>query len=82
MLAIRSLGYNAIAFTGGERTIPKLFLGMFKGKEVYVAYDNDETGVNGGQSLALALAKAGANAYILNHHHTDTYLKDIKGGDM
>lgn len=55
MLIARSLGFNAITFTGGELTKPSLFLPMFINKDVYIIYDNDPAGKQGARNVAIAL---------------------------
>jgi len=46
---------NAITITGGEGSIPDLFLEDFRNRYVYIIYDNDETGKTGALNVALAL---------------------------
>lgn len=55
MAIARSLGFNAITITGGERKIPHLFLSQFKDRRVYIVYDNDSTGREGARQLAMHL---------------------------
>lgn len=57
MIKARTMGFNAISFTGGEQNIPKMFLNMFKNKRVYIIYDNDEPGKNGSKKLAAQIKK-------------------------
>jgi len=82
MLVARSLGLNAITFTGGEATLPKNYLTLFKGKKVYIMYDNDDTGKAGGQKFAYHLAKNGAIVKNVIGHHLDTNINHIKGTDL
>lgn len=51
MLIARSRGFNSICFTGGCKAHP-LMSKYFEGKEVYIAYDNDEAGKEGAAYLA------------------------------
>ena len=69
MLLARSVGYNAITVTGGERAVPKYFKSYFKGKDIFIVYDNDDTGKAGARNVAYFLKEAGANAYICEDHH-------------
>lgn len=62
----RKYGYNAITSTFGEGSFPKLFLGLFKGKKVYVVYDCDKAGKKGGLTVAFLLKEAGADVYIVD----------------
>jgi hypothetical protein len=62
----RRLGLNALTSTGGEGTFPAVFLGLFKGKTVYIAYDCDEAGRKGALTVAFKLKEAGANVYIVD----------------
>src|SRR5690606_22859699 len=55
MAIARSLGFNAITITGGERKVPHLFLSQFKDRRVYIVYDNDSTGKEGARQLAMHL---------------------------
>lgn len=83
MLAMRSLGYNAISITGGEGTIPKLFGDWFIDREVVVCYDNDKTGIDAGIKLSAWLLKNNAKTvYNFTQHHTDENISHIKGTDM
>ena len=68
MALARSLGYNAITFTGGEGCIPKLFKKSFEGKTVYICYDNDDAGIDGAKSTAKWLKDCGATPYIITGH--------------
>lgn len=79
MAITRANGFNAITFTGGEMSFPKLFKYSFKGRHVYIAYDNDATGIDGALRAAYALKEAGAIPHVVDGHHkvcTD------KGGDL
>lgn len=69
MAIARAKGFNAITFTGGEMSFPKLFKHSFKGKTVYIAYDNDDTGRKGAAKAAFHLREAGATPYIVTGHY-------------
>ena len=69
MAVARSHGFNAYTLTGGEMSIPHTFGYAFRGKRVYVLYDNDKTGLEGAGKLALYLNKQGAIPYIVTGHH-------------
>lgn len=69
MAIARAKGFNAITFTGGENAFPALFKGSFKGKEIYILYDNDEAGKEGAVFVATKLKEAGATPYIVTGHH-------------
>lgn len=47
--------FNAIAITGGEGEIPSLFLNDFRGRTVFIVFDNDDTGKRGAQKVASAI---------------------------
>jgi len=78
MLIARTMGFNAISFTGGEANTPELFLNMFKNRNVYIVYDNDETGRYGASNLALTLKKYAKEIHIVDISKTCTE----KGGDV
>jgi DNA primase len=79
MALARSLGYNAITFTGGEQAFPRLFKASFRGKKVYIAYDNDEAGKTGARKVAALLKDAGAIPFVIEGHHL---VCTEKGGDF
>lgn len=83
MIAMRSLGYNAICITGGANKLPELFANWFEDKTVIVAYDNDDAGKKGALKLCAFLKKCKAEkVYNFTAHHTDKTLGAIKGADM
>ena len=65
-ICARQHGLNAISFTGGEQTEPKLFLNDFKDRNVYVLYDNDETGHKGSLELGITLKKYAKTVHIVD----------------
>ena len=56
MAIARSNGFNAITFTGGEGTLPKI-LEQFRDRHIAICYDNDSAGINGAKKLALKLSE-------------------------
>lgn len=69
MAIARANGFNAISFTGGEMSFPKLFKASFKNRLVYVLYDNDEAGRAGALKTSLLLKEAGAIPHIVTAHY-------------
>ena len=66
MAIARAHGFNAITITGGEGTFPKLFKYSFKGRKVFIAYDNDGAGHNGAKTVAMHIKEAGGFPYIID----------------
>jgi hypothetical protein len=60
------MGFNCIETTLGEGSVPKVLLGFFKGRTVYVTYDCDDAGRKSAQRIAFYLKDAGANVYIID----------------
>lgn len=79
MATMRQLGFNSLTFTGGEQSFPKLFKHSFKGKIVFICYDNDQAGHDGARKVASYLKDAGAIPYIVTGHHL---VCTEKGGDI
>ena len=69
MAIARAKGFNAITFTGGEQAFPKLFRASFRGKHIYIVYDNDEAGRQGSRKVASLLKDAGAIPYVVTGHY-------------
>lgn len=69
MAVARSRGFNAITFTGGEQSFPKLFKRSFKGRNVYIVYDNDAAGRDGAQKAAHFILEAGGFPYVVTGHY-------------
>lgn len=69
MAIARANLFNAITFTGGEMSFPKLFKASFKGKKIYIAYDNDEAGHEGATKAAYMLRDAGAIVHVVTGHY-------------
>lgn len=52
MLVARSHGFNAITLTGGSQaSLQEEYINYFKGRNVYIVYDNDDAGRNGAKKL-------------------------------
>lgn len=71
-LLARQLGFNAVTVTGGEGSFPKMFLGLFKGRDVYIVYDCDDPGKIASRNIAFLLKNAGANVYVVDLGLTGT----------
>lgn len=69
MAIARVNGFNAITFTGGENSFPKLFKGSFKGKTVYIVYDHDNAGQEGAAQTAMQIKEAGGYPYVVTGHY-------------
>lgn len=69
MAIARQMGFNAITFTGGEQAFPKLFKASFKGKKIYIAYDNDQAGQEGAKKVASLLKECGAFPHVVTGHY-------------
>lgn len=64
-LIARMYGFNACSTTAGAGTWPDEWTKHFKGKRVYIVYDVDDQGVQGAKKVAVRLAKAGAEVFIV-----------------
>lgn len=69
MAIARQNGFNAITFTGGEQAFPKLFKASFKGKQIYIVYDNDQAGQEGSRKIASLLKECGAIPHVVTGHY-------------
>jgi len=69
MTIARSNGFDAFTLTGGEMAIPQTYGYAFRGKKVYILYDNDKTGQEGARRVGLFLKQQGAIPYIVEGHH-------------
>lgn len=65
-LLARQMGFNAVTSTFGEGNFPVMFVGFFKGKDVYICYDCDEAGKKSALRVAFILTEAGANVYLVD----------------
>jgi 5S rRNA maturation endonuclease (ribonuclease M5) len=54
MAVARSFGFNAITITGGENAMAAITK-EFHGRDLIICYDNDATGINAANKLAVAL---------------------------
>ena len=62
-------GFNTITFTGGEGSFPKLFKHSFKGRHIYIIYDNDSAGRDGAMKVAHFIKEAGGIPHIVTGHY-------------
>lgn len=69
MAILRTLHFNAITFTGGEQSFPKLFKHSFKDRHVYIMYDNDDAGREGAKKAAHFIKEAGGFPHIVTGHY-------------
>lgn len=69
MAIARVHGFNSITFTGGEGSFPKLFKHSFKGRHIYIVYDNDAAGRDGAGKAAHFIKEAGGTPYIVDGHY-------------
>lgn len=72
MLIATKNGFNAITIIGGEKTKPYYYKNIFKNKIVYIAYDNDQAGIDGALDLAKWLYRLTRKIKILNVGYTYT----------
>lgn len=59
------LGINALTQTAGANTFKDKWAELFKGKKVWICYDNDETGRTGAQKAAAILARTANEVRII-----------------
>lgn len=78
MWVTRSRGFNAITFTGGEMNSTFFDLKRFRGVNVAICYDNDQTGRRGAEKLASILYAAGAHVKNVTRFHDDFPAYDTK----
>ena len=79
MAIARSHGFNAITFTGGEQSFPKLFKKSFKDRKIHIIYDNDAAGREGALKAAFFIKEAGGFPHIVTDHYA---VCTEKGGDL
>lgn len=79
MLVARSNGFNAITLTGGSKALPKGWIPYLQDKEVWIVYDNDKAGKEGGEQLANYLFINGVTKVknVTNWHHELNEKEDI-----
>lgn len=68
MAIARTLGFNAITLTGGERSKPKL-LEYFRDRSVAIVYDNDIAGIQGAEVLANILYRYTKKVKVVTSFH-------------
>lgn len=68
MAVARSNGFNAITFTGGEGTLPKI-LEQFRDRHIAICYDNDNAGLNGAKKLASKLSEYSDKIKVVTGFH-------------
>lgn len=69
-------GLNAVTDTAGAKVFKPEWAKFFKGKNVYIAYDEDETGKRGAQRVRRVLEDVAESIYGV------TLDLDVKGGDV
>jgi 5S rRNA maturation endonuclease (ribonuclease M5) len=69
MAIARTFGFNAFTITGGEMTVPHKFGYAFKGKSVYILYDNDDAGRNGAKKLGRFVYENEGIPHLVFGHH-------------
>lgn len=57
-LVLESAGLHAVSSTGGSGTFKKEWYDLFREKEVFICYDNDEAGVSGAIKVAAIIPHA------------------------
>lgn len=68
MAVARSYGFNAITFTSGEGTLPKIWK-CFQNRKIAIVYDNDGPGIQGAKKLALNLLQYTNKVKIVTGFH-------------
>lgn len=69
MAIARQYDFNAITFTGGEQSVPKLFKASFRNRRVFIPYDNDQAGHEGAYKVAAFLKEWGAIPHVVTGHY-------------
>lgn len=69
MAIARSKNFNAVTISGGEGTLPKFFGNDFRGREIYIVYDNDTTGQKGAVKVANYVYKYTDRVKIIDLSH-------------
>lgn len=69
MAIARTMGFNAITFTGGEQQLP-LNLSEFTDREIVILYDNDDAGTVGAWKLAEYLYKVTPKIRVCTNFHS------------
>lgn len=68
MAIARTMGFNAITITGGEGIKPA-YLEPFRGRDVVVAYDNDDAGKRGAERVCNELAEVAGRVRNMTAFH-------------
>ena len=72
-----SKGFQTISITGGAGRLPqKELLKVFKNKEVWIIYDNDEAGKNGAKTVANYLFNNNIKVKIITSHYNKIQPKE------
>ena len=82
VLALRAIGYEAIAFASETSSVPKYFIDSYKDafRNIIILYDNDEAGDKGAERVSTTLKENGfENVNILK---LPSLLKEKKGKDI
>lgn len=77
-LLARQHGFNALTATGGAGTWKPIWNTRFNGRDVYVAYDNDDAGRSGANAVRKHLRGHAHAVYVLPMGE----LIDVEGGDV
>lgn len=70
-------GYNAVTGTGGETNWRKELSEHFRGKDVYIVYDADDTGRKGAKDRAVDLGGIARAVYIVNLEPEGADINDL-----
>ena len=79
MAIARSYALPAFAITGGEGKLPSDFGYAFRGKKVYIIYDNDKAGKDGAKKLGRFVKEHGGRPFLVFGHHE---IAKEKGEDL
>lgn len=69
MALARTMGFNAITITGGERALP-IALEYFRDRRVAICYDHDDTGIEGAKNLAETLLRYAKEVKVVTGFHS------------
>lgn len=68
MAVTRSVGFNAITLTGGEKALPKI-INPFRNRKIAICYDHDEAGIAGAKALAAFLTPIAQEVRVVTNFH-------------
>jgi len=68
MAVTRSMGFNAITLTGGEKALP-IAKKQFQDRKIAICYDNDDAGLAGARGLAAFLQPIAAEVKVVTGFH-------------